>query len=68
VSYMTTQKRDQLIRDLGYNLVVIWEADWMKLQKAVKLLQRGFRYNLSQMKTHQPIELTCCIPCAIELT
>ena len=34
------------IKDLGYNLVVIWENDWKKINKCVKILQQKFRkYN-----------------------
>ena len=28
-----TSSREQRIRDLGYNLVVMWESDWMKIRK-----------------------------------
>jgi hypothetical protein len=41
--YENTLKREQLIRDLGYNLVVIWEYDWNKINKSIKILQRKFR-------------------------
>lgn len=41
--YKNTLKREQLIRDLGYNLVVIWEYDWNKINKSIKILQRKFR-------------------------
>ena len=40
--YENTLKREQLIRDLGYNLVVIWEYDWNKINKSIKILQRKF--------------------------
>ena len=41
--YKKTLEREQLIKDLGYNLVVIWEYDWNKINKSVKILQRKFR-------------------------
>ena len=41
--YEKTLEREQLIKDLGYNLVVIWEYDWNKINKSVKILQRKFR-------------------------
>lgn len=41
--YQKTLEREQQIRDLGFNLITIWESDWIKLNKCVKLLQRKFR-------------------------
>ena len=43
--YQKTLKREQIIRDLGYNLVVIWEYDWNRLNKSIKILQKKFRSN-----------------------
>lgn len=31
--YKKTLEREQAIRNAGYNLVVIWERDWVKMQK-----------------------------------
>jgi hypothetical protein len=33
----------QKIKDIGYNLVVIWEYDWNKINKSIKKLQKQFR-------------------------
>ncbi len=41
--YQNTLNKEQQIRDLGFNLITIWESDWIKLNKCVKLLQRKFR-------------------------
>jgi hypothetical protein len=41
--YKKTLEREQQIRDMGFNLITIWESDWIKLNKCVKLLQRKFR-------------------------
>ena len=41
--YKKTIEREQLIRDLGYNLVVIWEYDWNKLNKSIRTLQQKFK-------------------------
>jgi hypothetical protein len=41
--YKNTLKKEQLIRDLGYNLVIMWEYDWNKINKSIKILQRKFR-------------------------
>jgi hypothetical protein len=44
--YDNTLIRENKIKDLGYNLVVIWENDWKKINKCVKILQQKFRkYN-----------------------
>ena len=34
--YERTLKREEVIKSLGYNLVVIWEEDWNKLKKEIK--------------------------------
>lgn len=41
--YQNTLNKEQQIRDLGFNLITIWESDWIKLNKCVKILQRRFR-------------------------
>ena len=41
--YEKTIKREKEIKDLGYNLVVIWEYDWNKINKSIILLQRKFK-------------------------
>jgi hypothetical protein len=41
--YQRTLDREQQIRDLGYNLITIWENDWKKLNRCVKILQRKYR-------------------------
>ena len=41
--YQKTLQREQLIKDLGYNLIVIWEYDWVHINKSIKILQRKFR-------------------------
>jgi hypothetical protein len=41
--YQTTLEREQQIRDLGYNLVVMWERDWNKINKSIRVLQRKFK-------------------------
>ena len=41
--YQNTLKKEQLIKDLGYNLVVMWESDWIKLNRSIKILQIKFR-------------------------
>ena len=41
--YQKTLEREQQIKNLGYNLIVIWEYDWNKINKSIKKLQRKFR-------------------------
>jgi hypothetical protein len=42
--YQKTLEREQQIRNLGYNLVVIWEHDWNNINKSIKILQKRFRF------------------------
>ena len=41
--YQKILEREQHIKNLGYNLVVMWEYDWNKINKSIKILQRKFR-------------------------
>ena len=41
--YEKTLKREQNIKNLGYNLVIMWEHDWKKINKSIKIIQRKFR-------------------------
>lgn len=41
--YQKTIEREQMIKNMGFNLITIWESDWIKLNKYVKILQRKFR-------------------------
>ena len=41
--YDKTLSRENKIKELGYNLVTIWENDWKKINKCVKILQHKFR-------------------------
>jgi len=41
--YQKTLEREQQIRDFGYNLVVMWEHDWNKINKSIRTLQRKFK-------------------------
>ena len=41
--YQNTLNKEQQIRDMGFNLITIWESDWIKLNKCVKILQRKYR-------------------------
>jgi hypothetical protein len=44
--YDNTLIRENKIKELGYNLITIWENDWKKINKCVKILQQKFRkYN-----------------------
>ena len=46
--YNNTCKRESEIRDLGYNLVVIWESDWKRINNAIRKLQK--KYSLRKKK------------------
>ena len=41
--YEKTIEREKQIKDMGFNLIVMWENDWKKLNKFVKILQRSYR-------------------------
>jgi hypothetical protein len=40
--YEKTLKREQQIKDMGFNLITIWESDWSKLNKCIGILQIKF--------------------------
>lgn len=41
--YKRTINREQKIKELGYNLEVMWEYDWKKINKSISILQKKFR-------------------------
>jgi len=41
--YEKTLERERKIKELGYNLVVMWEYDWKRINKSIILIQRKFR-------------------------
>ena len=42
-SYNKTMERDNNLRNEGYNLIIIWESQWIRGVNAVKQIQRLFR-------------------------
>ena len=40
--YDETLIRENKIKELGYNLVTIWEYDWKKINRCIKILQNKF--------------------------
>jgi hypothetical protein len=38
--YQKTLEREYQIRDMGFNLITIWENDWVKFNKYVRILQK----------------------------
>jgi hypothetical protein len=46
--YQKTLEREQLIRDMGFNLIVMWESDWNKINNSIRTLQRLFRNSKHQ--------------------
>lgn len=47
--YKRTINREQKIKELGYNLVIMWESDWNKINKSISILQKKFRKYKSQL-------------------
>jgi hypothetical protein len=41
--YKSTISKEQQIIDMGFNLITIWESDWIKLNKCIRVLQRKYR-------------------------
>ena len=41
--YGDTIKRINIIKNLGYNIVEMWEFDWLKINKNISILQKIFR-------------------------
>ena len=41
--YQNTLQREKLIKDMGFNLVVMWENDWRVINNSIRTLQRKFR-------------------------
>jgi thymidylate kinase len=41
--YEKTLKKEERLKNLGYNLVIIWEYDWKKINRCIKILQQKFR-------------------------
>ena len=38
-----TLKKEQIIKDLGYNLITMWESDWKNINKSIKILQKKYK-------------------------
>lgn len=41
--YERTINRENKIKELGYNLVVMWESDWNNINKYISILQKKFK-------------------------
>jgi hypothetical protein len=41
--YKKTLEQEQQIKELGYNLVVMWENDWNRINKSIRTLQRKYK-------------------------
>ena len=41
--YQSTISKEQQIKDMGFNLITIWESEWIKLNKSIRVLQRKYR-------------------------
>jgi len=46
--YKKTLEREQKIKDLGYNLIVMWEYDWNKINKSITKLQKKIKKYLTK--------------------
>jgi hypothetical protein len=41
--YSKTVEREKVIKDMGFNIVVMWEMDWTLIHNKAKIIQRAFR-------------------------
>lgn len=41
--YDKTMKKEAFIRDQGYQLVTMWETEWLRIRRKVTIIQRAFR-------------------------
>ncbi len=41
--YNNTIKKETFIKENGYNLVVMWESKWKKINKSIKIFQKQYR-------------------------
>ncbi len=46
--YKKTLEREQKIKDLEYNLIVMWEYDWNKINKNITKLQQKIKNSLTK--------------------
>jgi hypothetical protein len=44
VLYENTLDREQTIRDMGFNLVTIWQSNWRNINKNIKKIQQKYRH------------------------
>ena len=47
--YQKTLEKEKIIKENGYNLVTMWEYDWKKINKSIRILQRKFKNYLSSV-------------------
>ena len=43
VLYENTIKKETFIKDNGYNLIVMWESKWKKINRCLKIFQKKYR-------------------------
>ena len=44
--YQNTLNKEKQIKEMGFNLITIWESDWIKLNKYIRILQQKFRKSI----------------------
>jgi Zn finger protein HypA/HybF involved in hydrogenase expression len=45
--YEKTLEKEECIKKEGFNLITIWESDWIKINKCVKILQKKIRNSIN---------------------
>ena len=41
--YQRTKEREKQIKDMGYNLIVMWESDWKRINNSIRTIQNIYR-------------------------
>ncbi len=41
--YENTIKKENFIKDSGYNLIVMWESKWKQINKCIKIIQKRYK-------------------------
>lgn len=54
--YAKTIAREAIIKELGYNLVVMWQSDWKRMNRGIKAFQRKFKRSRSSTSKRKRVE------------
>ena len=52
--YEKTSKKENLIKNMGFNFVSIWEYDWDNINKNIKKIQKYYRESIKNKTSYPP--------------